>query len=206
MIVRLVGAGYGTFAPRWNENPGKDNPRGLSLHSRRARPQSPSFRRRPESGTGARGGKRAFPVNPCAGSAPDAQGEVATCPYGIFARRRRPGEGQPQGVVPTPRPVPSPGPRNGAQECAPCGRGGNGSVGAAPPRGGPTIREPPVFRRVHIVGGAGRSRTTPTGEMREGHAGGCPYDSRRGIADPRNGAQEWKRSRVSPTKPSPPPP
>ena len=74
-IVRLVGAGgsftndpYGTFAPRWNENPGKDNPRGLSLHSRRARPQSPSFRRRPESGTGARGGERAFPANPCAGS------------------------------------------------------------------------------------------------------------------------------------------
>ena len=29
---------------------------------------SPSFRRRPESGTGARGGERAFPANPCAGS------------------------------------------------------------------------------------------------------------------------------------------
>ena len=51
---------------------------------------------------------------------------------------------------------------------------------------------------------AERSRVGgPDGNMaRRTTTGGCPCDSRRVIAGPANGAQEWKRSRVSPTKPS----
>ena len=73
---------------------------------------------------------------------------------GMGTRRRTTTGGCPYGIESPPRE--SRRPANGAQECAPYGRNARRTItergvyvsaGAAPPRGRPTIREPPVFRK-----------------------------------------------------------
>ena len=66
------------------------------------------------------------------------------------------------------------------------------SARAVPPRGRPTIREPPVLTAwadnpaiVRLIGAAGRSRTTPTGWLRDGGAAGYSSkakDNHRGLS------------------------
>ncbi len=98
---------------------------------------SPSFRRRPESRTGARGGERAFPANPCAGSW--FRGDA-----GFMISQGRP-------------------PATARRQW----RGWGGDIVGAvrePPVFLTAWADNPAI--VRLVGAAGRSRTTPTGWLR----------------------------------------
>ena len=118
VIVRLVGGGgsftndpYGTFAPRWNENPGKDNHGGLSLRRAKspraaANGRSRSIHARFHGFVGAAREPPVFlttrPDPPVIVRLVGAGGAFPNDPYGIFARRRDGNmrEGQPRGIVP----------------------------------------------------------------------------------------------------------
>ncbi len=115
---------------------------GEDFPSAARHPGIPSFRRRPESRTGARGGKRAFPAIHARVPSPDGQGQVATRPCGTFARRRA---GWEYGAKDNHRGLSlrfAPRHRRARERGAymrPLRAGGDGFVGA--------VREPPVFRK-----------------------------------------------------------
>ncbi len=158
---------YGIITRRRDGNPAKDNHGGCpyDCRNRRAPPQNPSFRRRPESGTRARGGERAFPVNPCAGSWFRRGGASPGPPHNsgtarFEGRRSKPWIPAFAGMTAGDAPY-------GGE------RGFHGFVGA--------VREPPVGGGIRI-GGSGSFTNDPCGIVTRRRDGNPAKDNHRGLS------------------------